>query len=245
MIIVGCDGSCRYIDKRRCFILYKIIKVWMGNTYMSNIEIYFKSTELILSAIGLVFVIFGWIIPYNQTKKEENKRGEFELDITRRQWKKDLIDKQISNLYGPISSLLNSQNIRFAFIKYQLGRNYIFGKDQTKLKDLTEEEQKIWVHFVNTYVLPTNGHVIKILEENQHLIFNSEIPICLNEFKKYALGWELLDNQKKQSVPNYYEYYFLSNYPVDFQNYINLTLKELYKEQAKLLQLSNDSSTIY
>lgn len=108
MIIVGCDGSCRYIDKRRCFILYKIIKVWMGNTYMSNIEIYFKSTELILSAIGLVFVIFGWIIPYNQTKKEENKRREFELDITRRQWKKDLIDKQISNLYGPISSLLNS-----------------------------------------------------------------------------------------------------------------------------------------
>ena len=81
----------------------------MGNTYMSNIEIYFKSTELILSAIGLVFVIFGWIIPYNQTKKEENKRREFELDITRRQWKKDLIDKQISNLYGPISSLLNSQ----------------------------------------------------------------------------------------------------------------------------------------
>ena len=75
---------------------------------MSNIEIYFKSTELILSAIGLVFVIFGWIIPYNQTKKEENKRREFELDITRRQWKKDLIDKQISNLYGPISSLLNS-----------------------------------------------------------------------------------------------------------------------------------------
>ena len=31
----------------------------------------------------------------------------------------------------------------------------------------------------------------------------------------------------------------------DFQKYINLTLKELYKEQAELLHLSNDSSTVY
>lgn len=212
---------------------------------MSNAEIIFKIIELSLTFTGLVFVIFGWIIPHRQFEKDEKKRRKFEEDIRQRQWKKELIDQQISKLYGPISVLLKEQDIRFSLIQYQMGKVYIFDKDQYKLSDLSEDEQKIWVHFVDKYILPTNQIIIDILENNQHLIYKSEIPTSLVAFQSYALGWELLDNQKREGVPNYYEYYSRINFPREFKNYIEETLKILLKIQAELLQMNEYPSTAF
>ncbi len=50
----------------------------------------------------------------------------------------------------------------------------------------------------------------------------------------YALGWELLDNQKRNNVPNFYEYRYLINYPVEFVEYINKTLGILLRRQSEL-----------
>lgn len=50
----------------------------------------------------------------------------------------------------------------------------------------------------------------------------------------YTLGWELLDNQKRNKVPNFYEYNYLYNFPVDFEKYINDTLNLLLNRQAEL-----------
>ena len=212
---------------------------------MNDIKIIIKIVDLILTFIGLVFVIFGWIIPHRQSQKDEKKRRKFEEDFKQRQWKKELIDQQISRFYGPISVLLREQDIRFSLIQYQMGKTFIFSKDQYKLSDLSQDEQKIWKHFVDKYILPTNREIISILENNQHLIFKSEIPTSLSIFQNYALGWELLDNQKREGVPNYYEYYYSINFPREFQNYINETLKTLLKIQSELLQLDEYPSTTF
>lgn len=40
---------------------------------MESIEITFKIIEIIIATIGLILVIFGWILPYrNSIKTEEN-----------------------------------------------------------------------------------------------------------------------------------------------------------------------------
>lgn len=64
-------------------------------------------------------------------------------------------------------------------------------------------------------------------------------------FQSYALGWELLDNQKREGVPNYYEYYSRINFPREFKNYIEETLKILLKIQAELLQMNEYPSTAF
>ena len=130
-------------------------------------------------------------------------------------------------------------------IQYQMGKTFIFSKNQFKLSDLSQDEQKIWKHFVDKYILPTNQKIISILENNQHLIFKSEIPTSLATFQNYALGWELLDNQKREGVPNYYEYYYSINFPREFQIYINKTLKTLLKIQSELLHMSEYPSTAF
>lgn len=204
-----------------------------------------KVIELILTSIGLLFVVFGWIIPYGQAVKEENKRRKFEEDILKRQWEKELIDRQIEEFYGPISAILYESDIRFSLILYQFGRKHVFVLGQTQLSDLLENEQLIWKHFVDEYKIPSQNKIVDIIRNNQHLIYKSESPTCFKEFLEYAIGWELLDNQKRSNVPNYYEYHYSYNYPHSFTIYINETLKVLLKKQNELIELKNYESTAY
>lgn len=207
---------------------------------MNETEIILNIIELCFTFIGLVLIIFGWIIPYQQTMKEEKRQRKFEEDLLKRQWKKELIDKQISDFYGPISALIKEKDVTFSLVLYQFGKKYIFNKQQWKLSDLSLDEQKVWVHYVDNYLLPMQRKILNIIVKNQHLIYKSETPTCFETFREYALGWELLDNQKRQGVPNYYEYYYSYNYPEQFTDYINITLNTLQKIQAELMNMDND-----
>lgn len=202
---------------------------------MDNVEILFKIVEMVIAMIGLSFVIFGWIVPYRNAIKMEKLRADNEKELERIRWEKELIDQQISKLYGPIYALIIEGNVSFSRVLYQLGRGYVIPKDKS-FYDLPENEQKIWKHYVDTYKIKNQMEMVKIMRSNLHLIYNSEIPPCYTEFLDYSLGWELLDNQKRKDIPNYYEYHYVFNYPAKFNRYIRTTLKVLLNEQAKLIK---------
>ena len=202
-----------------------------------------KIIELVFTALGLIFVVCGWIIPYKQNQESMKRQRQAEYIFRQRQWEKEHIDKQISEFYGPISTLLQEQNIIFDKILYMFGRPYVFSKDQTQLSDLPENEQKIWMHFVDTYKIPLSNKIVEIIQNKKHLIYKSEIPTCFNVFLDNTQGWELLDNQKRNGVPNYYEYSYSYNFPVEFTSYINRTLKLLLKRQAELIGNDEFEST--
>jgi len=201
---------------------------------MSTLEIIFKLTEIIISLFGLVLVVFGWIIPYRNSLKTEKCRLESEKELERMKWKKDLIEKQISVLYAPLNQLCLEGDISFTRILYQLGRQHVFEGEKTSFEDLTEDEQKIWKHYVDTYKIPSQMEMVKILRHNSHLLYKAETPYCIKQFLDYALGWELLDNQKRNNVKNYYEYHYAYNFPHEFKQYIRNTLDTLYAEQQEL-----------
>ena len=210
-----------------------------------NFDQVVKVIELLLSFVGLIFVVFGWIIPYRQNIRIEDSRKKNEIVFRHKQWEKEQIDKQIAEFYGPISALLQEQNILFERILYTFGRRHVFSKDQTSLSDLPEDEQKIWAHYVDTYKIPLNNRIIEIIQSKKHLIYKSEIPTCFDVYLDYALGWELLDNQKRHGVPNYYEYYYCYNFPKEFSVYINNTLRVLLKRQAELIGETTTEHTAF
>lgn len=207
---------------------------------MDRIEIILKCAEMIIAVVGLVLVVFGWIIPYKNSKKTERLRIEGKQELERIRWKKELIDKQISYLYGPIYALIMESDVSFSRILYQLGRQYVIPKDKD-FSALPENEQKIWKHYVDTYKIPNQMKMVEILRNNLHLIYDSEIPSCYKEFLDYSLGWELLDNQKRHGVSNFYEYHYAFNYPRSFNHYIRSTLALLLDEQAKLIKQTEDT----
>jgi len=206
---------------------------------MGSVEIRFKIIEITIACIGIILVIFGWIIPYRQSIKAEALRKKNENEAEKIRWKKELIDHQIADLYGPIYALIIEGDITFSRILYQLGRRSIIPNDKSSFYDLPEDEQKIWIHYVDTYKIESQMKMVEIMRNNLHLIYNSELPTCYKEFLDYSLGWELLDNQKRNGVSNFYEYHYLFNYPVEFNRYIRMTLETLLNEQAQLIRESD------
>lgn len=207
---------------------------------MDKTEIIFKIIEISIAFIGLVLVIFGWIVPHRNSIKSEKTRIQNDKELESIRWKKELIDKQISNLYGPMYALIIEGDVSFSRILYQLGRRCVIPRDKS-FSDLPEDEQKIWKHYVDTYKIENQMKMVKIMRNNLHLIYNSEIPTCYKEFLDYSLGWEMLDNQKRNGVPNYYEYHYVFNYPTEFNHYIRTTLQTLLEEQGKLLKQSEQA----
>ena len=202
---------------------------------MFTINILFKIMELTISIIGLLLVVIGLILPFKQSVKLNQINQNNELEQEKRIWRMQLLDEQISKYYGPIYAILREQTIIKQRIWYQIGRDVIFNKGKNKLTDLSPEEQLIWKHFIDKYKIPMQHRIIEIMRDNAHLAIHGEHDIYVEQFLDYALGWELLDNQKKEGVPNYYEYYYCYNYPVEFNNYINNTLITLVKEKELLI----------
>jgi len=197
-----------------------------------------RIVELLLVLIGLFLIIVGLIVPYKQSVVSTKQQQEFEKKLLSAKWEKELIDEQISKFYGPIAELLREQALRKELICEQLGRRTIFQSGRDKFADWPESEQKIWIHFIDTYTIPTLNKVVKIIRNNTHLMVRSDMPNCFKMFMEYAIGFELLDNQKRNGVPNYYEYYYSYNYPRDFNLYIEQMLSMLLKRQNELIEIA-------
>jgi len=201
----------------------------------------YQITQIILTAIGLLLVIVGWLIPYRTNLKVNQKLLEDEKEFEVMKWKKAQIDSQISKLYGPIYAILLESDIRFKRILHQLGRSTVFGKDEG-IDSLSEEEKKIWIHYVEEYKVKRQMEIVSIIENNFHLIYKQDIPKCFSHFLDYSIGWDLLENQKRKKIPNHYEYSYAFNFPKDFSSYIRGTLELLLKEQAELMGNRNNEN---
>ncbi len=195
-----------------------------------------KLLELLISFVGLLFVIIGWVLPYRQSLELNKINQEAQLKQIKREWKMQLLDQQISKYYGPISALIQEQSIVRQRIQHQIGRNTVFDRGREKLSDLAPDEQLIWKHFVDTYKIPLQHRIVEIMKENAHLAIHGEHDIYVDMFLDYVYGWELLDSQKREGVPNFYEYYYSFSYPVGFNDYINGTLRALIEEKESLMK---------
>lgn len=202
---------------------------------MVTLEIVFKISEIAISIVGLILVALGLVLPFRQSLKitQINQRNHFEQQ--KKIWEIQLLNEQISKYYGPISAILKEQTTIRQRICYQIGRNIIFDDGKNRLCDLSSDEQLIWKHFVDKYKIPMQNRIIEIMRDNAHLAVHGEHDAYVDQFLEYALGWELLDNQKREGVPNHYEYYYSYSYPKAFSDYINITLTKLLKEKESLI----------
>ncbi len=208
---------------------------------MEKWEIILGIIDLFLALLGLVLIIFGWVIPYKQRLVLESQKYDSEIKLQRLKWEKELIDNQISLLYGPVSILLNKYNLIRDKIFKLIGRNYIFDENHRTLDSLPSREQKIWIHYVEEYKIPLNNKICDIISQSSHLIYNSENPKGLYAFIDYTIGWELSMNQYKSKVPNDFQYFYHENFPSNFVDYIHSTLSVLLRRQAEITGFLKES----
>lgn len=175
--------------------------------------------ELVISIVGLLLIIVGWVVPNWIKHKEEQEN-----------WKKDLIDKQISKLYGPISSLLNEMQAGYEVVLAQLNRSAVFD-----VKPLTVDEKAIWIEYLETFNLPRLNLIVNIFRENLHLVYGARIPECYSTFIKYVVDWTSLHNLYRKGLIDTYELHATDWFPQEFKVYINNTLSSLWEQQRSFL----------
>lgn len=175
--------------------------------------------ETVLSFIGLILIIFGWVVP-NWIKHKDEKK----------QWKKNLIDEQISKLYGPISSILNEMQIGYEIVLAQLKRSAVF--DNTPL---TEKEKAIWIDYLENFNLPKLNLIVDVFRTNLHLVYGACIPECYSVFIKYVIDWTRLHDLYKKNLINDYELHATDWFPTEFKFYINNTLSLLWDQQRSFI----------
>jgi len=196
-----------------------------------------KLIEISIALVSIILVIFGWIIPYKQSQLSANEHRVFDKRMQSAKWEKEHIDNQISTFYGPIAELLREQALRKELIRIQLNRDSVFQSDKPMMSDLSENDQQIWMHFMNMYSIPILTKILEIIQINLHLVYNSENPDCFRKFMEYVIGLELLDNQKRSGVHNFYEYHYVYNYPNSFNLYIENTLSILLRRQKEIIEI--------
>ena len=199
-----------------------------------------EQISLLISAVSSIIsaplVVIGWIVVFRQSVKLNNINRSAELSERKLEWKIQYIDQQIANYYGPIAAILREQTIIRQRIEYQFGRDYSFAAGKDTLADLTPDEQLIWKHFVDNYKIPLQREIINIMRKNAHLAESGEYSEAVDQFMDYVLGWELLDSQKRNGVPNFYEYHYGTAYPKEFNHYIFTRLEELQNRKQELIK---------
>lgn len=177
----------------------------------------------VIMVISLAVIMAGWLVTHYLSKKKERY---FEAI----KWQKSHLDNQLSSLYGPIYGLLLENDRHRKDIEEIFGRSIIFEGGNP----LSEEEQKIWLHYLENYYLPNNRKIVEVIKSNIHLLQGTSLPKSFINFIDYTVAFEASHKQYKD-LGRLYGFHSKMNFPVDFQKQIINEISELKKQQWNLV----------
>ena len=178
-----------------------------------------------IKVFSLIMVALGWIISYLLSRRKDQK-------LESQKMKLQYLNGQISEFYGPIYSILLENDRIRQLIQDQFERKTIFEAG----KELNKDEQEIWVHYLENYLIPNNRKIIDILINKIHLLQGYSFPSIYREWIDHALGYEVLHKQYKD-VGRKYGFHSISNFPSEFRTEIVNTMSQLKKKQFEIVNL--------
>lgn len=211
---------------------------------MLDYDLILNIINTILTALSVIFIIFGWIIPYKQSQKQQKEQRKYDESISEKQYNKEKIDEQISKLYVPLYTISMENKIQINILLKKLNRNYVFAKGET-INNLTESDLVLWINFLKNHFVPNLNRMKEILNNNIHLIYEPNLPSSYQRFLKYTLKLTT-DLNLYLNDPNidHSNSFVDENYPNDFDIYINKTLDKLLQLQRNGLAQNDNRNTI-
>jgi hypothetical protein len=175
-----------------------------------------------IALLGVVIAIVGWPVSYFLTRSRE-------VRLEHDKAKLDLLRRRLDEFYSPIYGLLLENDRIRQLISDEFGRGVIFVGN----KPLTDEEKKIWVHYLENYVIPNNREILDILQTKIHLFVGETYPESFRHWIDHALGYELFHKQYKD-IGREYGFHSCMNFPSRFQTDIVNAISQLTKLQDRI-----------
>lgn len=178
------------------------------------------STEIAL--LGVIIAIVGWPVSYILTRSRE-------VRLEHDKAKLDLLRRRLDEFYSPIYGYLVENDRARKLISEQIGREIIFTRDNP----LPQEDENIWIHYLENYVLPNNRSILNILQNKMHLFVGETYPESFRIWIDYALGYEIFHKQYKD-IGREYGFHSCMNFPDQFRTDIINSVSQLVKFQKKI-----------
>ena len=180
--------------------------------------------SILVAIISATVTVVGWLISHILTVRRERETQQLTA-----LWK--FTERQLEELYGPLSFLIWDGRRAFADLLEIFGRNYVFPESGT----LTEDELKTWLFWLDNYFFPKNAKIKELMESKTHLIEGEEIPPSHIAFLEHHNSWYLNHLRwKKDGVE--YSWHSKINAPKAFEEDILDTFKRLKARHTKALR---------
>jgi len=173
--------------------------------------------QLYLLLIGQLFTVVLLFLTHYLNKRTTEQTLNSEI---RKKKHVDLIEKQLTDFYGPIYILLS---INHSILGLR------FDSNKGEYTNIVSEE--VWHDMRDKIITPNNDEIVKIIRNNIHLIDNSIIHESILKFIIHAeVRKRELD--KKMPMEEYLAHY---KFPEEFQDLIYTTTKQLKQEHFNLV----------
>jgi hypothetical protein len=163
--------------------------------------------------------ILGFIITYINS-----------LRLAKRKDKLDRINNQLGDFYGPLYSLLKSNEEAWMSFceKYK-----IIGAVFDPAKPRTTQELTDWRLYMTVVFMPANNKIYDVIVSKSDLLIESEMPECLLKLISHIVIYKAVI--KKWEMGDYTEHTSVINFPSEVHSYIYKSFESLKREQYEML----------
>ncbi len=170
------------------------------------------------AAVTILLALLGYLATYwNNLRLSQHKD------------KLDRINRQLSDLYGPMFSLTHASNIAWQGFrsKHRPDRSYFDGTV------LPEEDLAEWRLWMSKVFMPINIQLYDIILTKSDLLIETEMPQCLLLFCAHVAAYQAV--LEKWANKDYSEHLSVVGYPGEIEQYAQRSYAEIKSRQAILL----------
>jgi hypothetical protein len=180
-------------------------------------------TSLLLALLAATVTLIGWLVNYVLSGRDERRKKQLDTSLS-------YLESQLQEMYGPLAFLMLERRNTHKDLLTTLGRDEVFEPG----KELSEDDLKVWLFWVDNDILPRNDKVKDLLTSKTHLIEGPQVPSSYLDFLDYHNSWKI-NHLRWQKDNVKYSWRSDRAFPQEFEDEVIQTFEHLKEKHAKML----------
>jgi hypothetical protein len=181
------------------------------------------SIAVSVALVGGIVTAFGWIVTNYLTTRRDESRLRLEAQ-------QKFLERQIEELYGPLTVVLHEGRRTFKDLCEIMGRENIFENDGP----LSKEDQATWLFWADADFFPRNEFIRTLLKTKAHLIEGPEFPKSYVDFLDHCNSWSINHLRwKVDQIP--YPFHSKIDWPDHFEEEVIATANQLKLRHSNVI----------
>lgn len=181
------------------------------------------NTAVVVAVIAGAVSAAGWLVNYVLSSASERRRVRLTAYLSH-------IERQLEELYGPLSFLVLEGKASFEDLLQTLGRRQVFIEGEA----LPDEELKLWLFWVDHDFMPRNAAIQSLLSAKTHLIAGASLPKSYIDFLDHYNSWRVTHHRWREKGISY-SWHSKIDWPTEFEDDILGTFEALMGIRAELI----------